>query len=135
MREVSQQWLTSQGKFETEARILAMRLAKARLLASSATTDSMILRPPSLYTKKAMNFSRSMIDNSQELAIIKRKLWDQNSKFSHEIRTCEAADILYYFLKNSTYSHPSTQKSHDTISYSSSNQSQELVLVARKFET
>ena len=82
-----------------------------------------------------MNFSRSMIDNSQELAIIKRKLWDQGSKFSHEIRI---AKLLALSTTTDTILRPLFQqhkKSHDTIRCSSSNQSQVLALVARKFET
>ena len=54
------------------------------------------------------------------------------SKFSHEIRPCEAAGAVSY---NRFYPSPQYKKSNDTVRCSSSNQSQKLALIAGNFKT
>ena len=88
-------------KLRPQAQFLAMRLAKARLLASLATTESDFL-----FILKIKMTAHSSKRKSSQLATFTRKVRDLGSNFRHEIRfakllpsfTTILAVIFFYLL-------------------------------------
>ena len=75
-----------------------MRLAQAKLLASSTTTDTILRISISIPTtqKSHDSFRCSSSNQSQALALVARKFETLGLNFSYETRTSEAASVVSY---------------------------------------